>query len=232
MLILTQNLPKGNIFKYKVWVPWYELTVPFYLADECFFGLCEDLKHLINYETKYDTDYNMCHGPTHVRRFINPFLNDYPILYQSLDKYNKESKFKTLARKFSRQVFDLERFKTIKTLYKRNKFYLLKKRKKDNNYIECLAVYYSILHSHFYIDGDSFQDQLVFKEQSSPMPIDDNSIDNNFNEKKERLPYGGRIYGYNQKLLDNIFNKKITETTTFSKKLIEAIDKFNNSTFN
>ena len=38
---IKKNLPKGNIFKCKVWVPWFEIGKPFFMADECFFGLKE-----------------------------------------------------------------------------------------------------------------------------------------------------------------------------------------------
>jgi len=232
ILKITNNLPGGNIFKYKIWIPWYELTVPLYLADECFFGLCDDLKNLINYDRTFDTKYNIYAGKSHVRRFIYPFLKNYPILYESLGKYGSEKKIKTLIRKFSRSIFDLERFKIIKKIYELNKFKILKNQLKDEIYLKCLAAYYTILNSHFYIDSCSFPEQVIFREHNPPIvELDDKNIDNNFSIKKQRLPYGGRIYGYNEKLLKNIFNKTLEETE-FSNKLMQAINKSNNSITN
>ena len=42
-LKIKNNLPGRNIFKFKIWVPWFEITKPFYIADECFFGYYDDV---------------------------------------------------------------------------------------------------------------------------------------------------------------------------------------------
>ena len=46
-----------------------------------------------------------------------------------------------------------------------------------------------------------------------------------FSKEKERLPYGGVIQGYDEKLLKNICEKKL-KNTAISNKLMEYIDEF------
>jgi len=80
LLKITKNLPNGNIFKYKIWVPYFDLKTPFYLADECFFGYRDDLKHLYHYDDSYYKDFDIGGGRGHILRFIHPFRKGYPIL--------------------------------------------------------------------------------------------------------------------------------------------------------
>ena len=49
LLKIKLNLPNGNIFQYKFWIPYFEITKPFYLSDEAYFGYYKDHKLLINY---------------------------------------------------------------------------------------------------------------------------------------------------------------------------------------
>jgi hypothetical protein len=228
LLKITKPLPNENIFKYKVWTIWFELTRPFFMSDECFFGHHDDLEKLYNYETKYDTEYKIGPGITHIRRFIHPFIQKYPILSYSLAKSSKESYFREKINNFSEKVFNLKKIKLLRKMYEFNRFRILRKRLKNDNYIDCLAAYYAILYSHFYIDSVSFPNQVIFRECATPsVEMDSENIDNNFSKDKSRLPYGGQIYVYDTKLLDNINNKKLEETA-FSRRLMLAIDKFNN----
>lgn len=72
---LTLDLPPGavRVFDRRVWVPWFELTTPFYLSDECFFGTASDLRKLVNYDEGYSLRYPVGCGLTHYRRFVHPF---------------------------------------------------------------------------------------------------------------------------------------------------------------
>lgn len=224
---ITKNLPNGNVFKAKIWVPWYEITRPFYMADECFFGLKEDIRLLVNYENKYFSDYVLGPGGPHIMRFIHPFLEKYPVLYDSLTKYSDESELKRVIRKFSRKVFSLDKFKFLKRLNEKNRFNLLSKRLSDESYIKYLAASYTILNSHFYISSGSFPEQVIFREHSKPkVKLNSLNWESNFSHEMARFEYGGQIYDYNEDLLNNLCDKKI-EATEVSKKLLEAIDSFN-----
>ena len=76
LLRITKNLPKGNIFKHKIWTHFYELKTAFFMGDSAFFGYRDDLKKLINYDKSYENEYDISlidHGE-HIMRFIHPFF--------------------------------------------------------------------------------------------------------------------------------------------------------------
>lgn len=228
MLKIKKSLPKGDKFYYKIWIHYYELKTPFHMAEECFFAHHHDAKLLVNYDSSYDTKYNIGGGITHIRRFIHPFVNDYEILQDYLKRHSKNSFVKSLAIKFSKKFFEIRSFKLSRRISERDKFKNLRKKLENDEFIACLAAYYSILHSHFYIDNRSFENQVTFREASeAKIKLDSYDIEKNFSEEKTYMPHTGQIYGYDEELLDNIFNNKIKETP-FSQKLLKAIGEFNN----
>lgn len=62
-----------RVFEKRIWVPWFERTAPFYLADECFAGRAGDLAKLNNFDESYSLLHPVRCGITHIRRFIHPF---------------------------------------------------------------------------------------------------------------------------------------------------------------
>lgn len=68
-----------KIFNCKIWVPWFEITKPFYLEDAYFFGEYNDMLKLYNLSNIY-TRNNLGQGITHIRRFSFPFLDYFPTL--------------------------------------------------------------------------------------------------------------------------------------------------------
>lgn len=223
---IPKDLPKGNIFSHKVWVIWYEITRPFFMADECFYGVCSDVKKLVNYDSSYDTDFDLGPGTAHVRRFIHPFIKEYPILAESLGKESKDAKFRKRVQDFTEKVVDLRNIKLLRKLYEARRFRKLHRKMEDPRYIQLLATYYSILYSQFYIDGNSFPQQVIFRDSSLPsVKLDAINLDANFTKEKQRFPYGGQIYDYDSKLFTNIVEKKI-EKTPFAEKIMSAVDDF------
>ncbi|MFC1892236.1 hypothetical protein ACFLZT_07580, partial [Thermodesulfobacteriota bacterium] len=78
-LSLPNNRDMPKIFKARIWVPWFEISKPFYIADECFFGLREDVVKLYNYDARFDVIYSIDSALSHIRRFIHPFLDSFPL---------------------------------------------------------------------------------------------------------------------------------------------------------
>jgi len=58
--------------------------VPFYIHDLFFYGRYEDISRLINMDIRYDVLYTMSKEKIHIRRFIHPFLYDFPIFEKFL----------------------------------------------------------------------------------------------------------------------------------------------------
>lgn len=228
LLEITSPLPKGNIFKYKVWVPYFEIKTPFHMGEECFFGHHHDLKLLVNYDDSYDKKYKVGGAISHIRRLIHPFRDHYDILKTYLESYSNNSKLKNLAIKFSKKVFDFRGSKVSRKLSAQNKIANLRRKLNDNKFIEILAAYYSILNSHFYIDGNSFKNQIIGSVWSVPGPeLDEKNFANNLltNEKFHQAQ-PGQIYSYDNKILESICNKKL-EKDNISERLMQAIDRFN-----
>ena len=112
----------------KIWNPWFDLTKPFYIADECFAGKTSDLKRFINYKTKgYRSHFQ---GITHVRRSIEPFLEHFPVLTDYLS--NKNNCLRSISGGNKKEN-------------------CLKFLKKSEEYLTYLAAYYFILNKYFLI---------------------------------------------------------------------------------
>ncbi len=244
LLKITKSLPKGNIFRYKIWIFYYELKTPFHMGEECFFGQRNDLKNLINYEESYDTNYKIGGGISHIRRYIHPFLKMYPIFEVYLRKYAKDEFFKSLIEKekifFKSQLYAkyfphrfglrgfLREFGFLRRLNKSNKLKTLAKKLEGEEFLDILVAYYSILYSHFYVDNVSFKDQVKFYgKKSANVDVDPTDLDKNFSKEKIFASQaGGQIFAYDMEFLENICNKKIKKSP-LSERLMQAIDRFN-----
>lgn len=231
LLKITKPLPKGNIFKYKVWVPWFELTRPFFMADECFFGYHSDLALLYNYNKFYEEKCNIGPDIHHIMRFIDPFLKDYPILESSIKQFGQERPFKNFLHKKYRKFYEkLQEFKFLREISETSRFNLLKKRLENEDFVECLVAYYSILYSHFYFDSMSFPNQIIFRGYYGNIldTLNYSRLEDNFSKKAVSVKYTGRIYSYNQKFLETLFSKKF-EKTPLAEKFYTKIDAFSSS---
>lgn len=119
----------------KIWVPCFEITKPFYIADEVFLGSARDLRKLVNFDTSFDATASMDGGgETHIRRFMFPYLQEYP----ALEKFKQH-----LIRG------------GYTNLNKPNRFSLLRKRLKEPEYLDYLAIYYHVLHRDFLVYNES-----------------------------------------------------------------------------
>jgi len=228
ILRISYHLPKGDIFEYKIWVPWFEITKPFFMGDECFFGYKGDLNLLVNYDCSFDIENYLGPDTTHIRRFVYPFLKDYPIFNEYIKNYGNERFIKNFLMKRAYSFYDfLTHFMLLRNLSEINRFNVLKKRLRDDNFLRCLAVYYMILYSHFYIDSCRFSNQILFKGKSKPI-LESNSTDLEDNFTRKRVlggAYGGQIYIYDMNFLNSLIEKKMATSPLFEKmnKIIDEL---------
>jgi hypothetical protein len=174
------------IFSKKIWIPWFEMTVPFYVADECFFGLCKDLKKLIHYDASYFTNNIVPWAPEHLMRFIHPFRNLFPILETYL-KYTPNSGVDYEVR-----------------------VNILKENLQKDTYLHSLAIYYYLLKNYFFVETP--ESAIEFREWSNPgITIDENKFKENFSVKLPLGPLFGKRYVYDKKWLNNVVSGKIKE---------------------
>ena len=228
LLKISKDLPRGNVFRYKVWVPWFELTKPFFMADECFFGHKDDLKKLYNYNKDYFEKYDLGPDVHHVMRYIEPFLKKYPIFYSSMSKYSRDRSMKNFIKRNYPQLYEkLKNYAMLKKASEQSRFNVLASRLKNQDYIGLLASYYYVLYSHFYIDLVSFKDQIVFRDfYSGNLPCSDNkNAENNFSKKKVRFPGSGMIYFYELGFIRSLLEGGL-ESTPMASRLTEGIKNF------
>lgn len=196
-----------KIFKHKIWTPYYEITKPFYLAGDCFYGYIDDVRKLVNYDKFYD-DFDIGPGITHIRQFIHPFLEDFSVLREYLKK-GANTAHSTPQR-----------------------FEVLNKNLKNNNYLCYLATYYKILNTYFYINSSGVIGQIKLGGRTFccwtdvvPRRLDNKCLKKSMREDKVWFKKFGQIYAYDEKLLKNICDKKIDncELCSRMKKIIDKV---------
>ncbi len=180
---------KNDIFKRRIWVPWFEISSPFYIADECFYGKNIDLKKLLNYDVSYDFKYpsNFPIGLTHIRRFIHPFLEKYPDLKIYQETYGNNFH---VAKNGLELMYEYE---------------LL-----DKSYLRTMAIYYFILKNYFRINSSLYKEQIIFRKHSTPNKlINPLKFSKNFSLANSILSSSIHIISYNEDWLNNLTEKKI-----------------------
>lgn len=176
-----------QIFEKKIGIPYFEITKPFYMSDECFFGKTVDIKKLVNFDASYDVLYNIDCGITHIRRFIHPFVQKMPLLKHYL-------KYAVYSGHFTASRFDILNYNI-----------------KSSFYLRCLATYYQILHTYFRVESDYVLEQFIFSHSylRPTIFIDEKVFRNNFSQEKTWNPEGGHIYAYNEAWLNNLINRNM-----------------------
>jgi len=174
-----------DIFKEKIWTYWFDITTPFYLSEECFYGHIDDIKKLYNYDKTFDDIWyyqakNGYGGATHQRRYIYPFLNIFD---------------------FNKWIYE------NKTLLKRYQKHYLYKEFEHDDFLELISKYYFILDKYFWIYNPRFE--VINKGRFGCIDfckIDFDDYDKNLTSSKMILR--DVIICNNSKLITNIKNNK------------------------
>lgn len=92
--------PFPPVFAHRIWVPYFEMTTPFFIADQCFFGHHADLMKLCTFDSYREvegihapppnlgTTHNATDAAPEILRWITPFLPHFPILRHYLDVFH------------------------------------------------------------------------------------------------------------------------------------------------
>lgn len=167
------------VFSHRIWIPWFEITKPFYMADECFAGRAADLLKLVNYDSRYDILRKMDAGITHIRRFIHPFLE-------------QNGEFELFLRYFGRSGH-----------FSAHRFTILGRNLELDPFIRMLVRYYRVIQSHFRVESDDSESKITFRAWSVPGPAPDpRQVGRNFTSAASWSPSGGHIYAYNTNWID------------------------------
>ena len=159
------SIPKNNgVFRHKIWIPWAEMTKPMYFGDELFFGHIDDMDKMYNYNQYSPTSIGQ--GVTHIRRFIDPFIKEYPILEDYIQNKHLLSTHIMIIPDFSKLQQD--EFSMVIPYFK-----------------ELMKVYYHILMTYF--DVETQPNHLVFRVWSN-LPLEERvDPDKSFAENNTQL---------------------------------------------
>lgn len=152
---LTVTLPANlsaarPAFDQKVCVWGVEATSPFYIHDLFFFAAKPDMSRLINMDMRYDFLYSMSKERVHIRRFIHPFIHEFPIL----EKFLHVEHVLGATHEFPNEY----------------RYLVLERMLREELYVLVLALYYRLVSLYFsndWGDGDVFSwkdvpDQVPF----------------------------------------------------------------------
>ncbi|EKO3443220.1 TPA: hypothetical protein ACOJPC_002313 [Vibrio fluvialis] len=164
---------KKSPFVNKVWVPWFEVSKPFYMADECFYCNYPDAIKLYNYDTIYDNYFDIDAGISHIRRFYHPFTSIYPEFEHFFLKFGVTGHGTS------------QRFRLFDVLYE------------NVNYKKGLRQYYKILEHSFNIGLHKYG-YITFREwNKSEKKTIFNSLEDAVKPINSFEPSKGHVYGYN-----------------------------------
>ncbi len=181
-----------EIFLKKVWIPYAEITKPFYMPDEIFYGTWFDVSKLLNYEKSYETMYAKDGGgETHIRRFVHPFIENYPI-------------FKLMIKDISND--------NLVRLFSPERFTLLKQRLTEERYLGYLAKYYWILYKYFRIRNYSGVMKWHQPYCEPQIKLNNNNFTGNFRPSKSFL--GQRIFCYDDTWIHNLVEGRLDHDPT------------------
>lgn len=85
---LNYKLKDEDILKYKIWTGWAHAIKPFYLEDAYFYSHYDTMKRLKDFDNNMFKREHLGQGISHIRRFIQPFLNKYEILNDYINNNN------------------------------------------------------------------------------------------------------------------------------------------------
>jgi len=155
-------------FRNRIWIPSFVALQPFFMADQCFFGLAEDLRQFINYDASIEArgiDIPRFPGSathpsaasTEIRLWITPFLARYPQLREYLNVFP-----------FSMNGYP--HYPTIQKFQLQSRFYQ-----------EYLAIYWQVLTRIFRISAGRFviaqgldhEGRVIIRSRSHDNPLPD-----------------------------------------------------------
>lgn len=198
---IDRTIHKKSKLKEKIWIPWFEITKPYYIADECFYSSYEDARKLFNYDISFDKDYDLDAGKSHIRRFIH------------LDDINQNAVKECL------NLFGKSGHGTIK-----------RQKMLDFNlnflcYAKCMVHYYEFIKTNFRV-GIDMTNYIEFRDFSNPKYELIGDVNYDFNSKFSYDYINGTLMSYDESYLNDYleyFNNLLSRSSD-TKREAESLD--------
>ena len=202
---------KKDLLTHKIWVPYIEITKPFYIADEIIVSNYINLKKITSFK-KYYGDIFFDTGQTHINWYLGLFIKKFNIFNTYVKHYGKSFHFKS------------------------TRFFHLSKLINNIEYLKILLQYYKILDKYFIIGSNlkkSFsinRKTIAFTCQNFKINFKNKTIDDIFSIKNSNVKYSGHIFSRNnndikrliQLVLKQIFQHQSEKLLRVKKKSLTA----------
>ena len=195
---------KKKVLSTKFWVPYFEATKPFYIADEIFVTSYKNLRKITTINKYYGNKFFDA-GQTHINWYLGLFLNDFNV-DKYVNYYGKSYHFCS------------------------TRFFHLNKMINNQEYLEILLKYYKILDEYFIIGTKidknfSLNTKTVnFFNQNLKINFHDKTLDDVFSIKNSNVKYSGHIFSRSSndvkkiiKLTKNKISKSQTKDLSINK---------------
>tara|TARA_Y100000996_G_scaffold68612_1_gene46248 strand:+ start:421 stop:1443 length:1023 start_codon:yes stop_codon:yes gene_type:complete len=172
----TQN--KKKILSRKIWVPYFEITKPFYIADEIIVTNYINFKKITSFK-KYYGDIFFDTGQTHINWYLGLFIKKFNILDTYVKHFGKSYHFKS------------------------TRFFHLTKLINNQEYLKILIQYYKILDKYFIIGSNLKKNfslnrkTIGFFNQNFIINFKDKTINDIFSINNSHVKYSGHIFSRN-----------------------------------
>ena len=186
---------KKSLLSHKVWVPYFEITKPFYLGDEIFVTNYTNLKKITSFNKYYGNSF-FDTGQTHINWYLGLFIKKFSIFDSYIKYFGKSYHFNS------------------------TRFFHLAKLINNQEYLKVLLQYYKILDEYFIVGSNikknfSLNKQTInFFNQNSIINFKNKKLNDIFSINNSQVKYSGHIFCRNNndvKKLIKLMKKEISQ---------------------
>lgn len=190
---------KKKLLTHKIWVPYFEITKPFYIADEIIVTNYKNFKKITSFK-KYYGDLFFDTGQTHINWYLGLFIKKFNI-------------FDTYTKHFGKSYH-----------YNSTRFFQLAKLINNQEYLKILLQYYKVLDEYFIVGSNlkknfSLNKKTInFFNQNFMINFQNKTINDIFSIKNCHVKYSGHIFSRNDNDIKKLM-KLVIKKIFHSKKL-------------
>lgn len=192
---------KKKLLSHKIWVPYFEITKPFYIADEIIVTNYINFKKITSFK-KYYGDSFFDTGQTHINWYLGLFIKKFHIFDTYIKHFGKSYHFNS------------------------NRFFYLDKLINNQEYLKILLQYYKILNEYFIVGSNlkkNFslnKNTINFFNQNFMINFQNQTINDIFSITNSHVKYSGHIFSRNNNDIKKLIKLVIKQIFKFhSKKL-------------
>ena len=199
---------KKKLLSHKIWVPYFEITKPFYIADEIIVTNYINFKKITSFK-KYYGDSFFDTGQTHINWYLGLFIK-------------KFHKFDNYIKHFGKSYH-----------FNSNRFFYLHKLINNQEYLKILLQYYKILNEYFIVGTNVKKNfslnikTINFFNQNFMINFQNKTINDIFSINNSHIKYSGHIFSRNNNDIKKLIKLVTKQIFKFhSKKLFRDKKQF------